>query len=91
MKQQSMVEYLMTGSSLEDINKIKDRSSFADHKWSEASWRASTEDWYIANGSLRHDILIFGKTVPKTYVQTHFEQVCGDNHLCKLCLKFQRI
>lgn len=67
----------MIGSNLEGVNKQKteDAKGVADHEWSEATWKASKEEWHIANGTLRHDLKMFGHILPLTAAHTTFEQV----------------
>ncbi|KAF6036029.1 hypothetical protein EB796_005657 [Bugula neritina] len=61
------------GSDLQQINKSKQMLS--NHIWSNASWKADEEDWYLATGTLEHEIKIAGYRVPFLQTNHSFEQI----------------
>lgn len=64
---------LSVGSSLDDINKVDSKRS--EHLWTNATWQASEEEWYMAHGTLQHDLTLLGKLIPIGHAATEFEQV----------------
>ncbi|XP_067948876.1 cholesterol 7-desaturase nvd-like [Watersipora subatra] len=62
------------GSDMRDINK-DNKDKKVQHIFGDASWMASKEDWYLAKGTLCHDLYLNGYRLPFAKVPAAFEQI----------------